>query len=124
MLKQAFVPSFVELGFEPITEWVIRKDKIKLQNLQWQDHAGWLYAFVVNDQVKYVGLTTRILRSRMDDYSYIREEQCAHKRTLILAEINAGNRVQVFGRRFADEQELIAAESSLRQTFDLEWNRI
>jgi hypothetical protein len=45
--------------------------KIGPLSFDWKDHGGWLYAFVVDGEVKYIGLTGRVLRGRMDDYSHI-----------------------------------------------------
>src|SRR5579859_5349630 len=67
--------ELIELGFEPVTEWVMKGAKIRPRTLDWKDHGGWLYAFVVDGEVKYIGLTSRVLRSRMDDYSHIPNSQ-------------------------------------------------
>ena len=59
----------IQFGFEPVTEWVMKGSKIGPPSFDWKEHSGWLYAFVVDGEVKYIGLTERVLRSRMSDYS-------------------------------------------------------
>jgi len=67
--------SLIELGFEPVTEWVMKGPKIGPRSFDWKDHGGWLYTFVVDGKVKYSGLTDRVLRGRMSDYSHIKNRQ-------------------------------------------------
>jgi hypothetical protein len=62
------VDELIGLRFELVTEWVMKGDRIALRALDWREHGGWLYAFVVDGEVKYIGLTNRVLRSRMDNY--------------------------------------------------------
>ena len=76
--------ELVQIGFEPITEWVMKGEKIGPRTFDWQDHGGWLYAFVVNDEIKYIGLTDRVLRSRMSDYSHIKNSQTTGLRERLL----------------------------------------
>ena len=83
------------IGFEEITEWEIHKDSIRLKSLNWDENSGWLYAFVVKNRVCYIGLTTRVLRSRMDDYRHIQGSQTNRLRGLLVSELNKGNRVKV-----------------------------
>jgi hypothetical protein len=35
-------------GFESITRWILKGNKIGPISFKWQDHEGWLYAFVVS----------------------------------------------------------------------------
>ena len=49
--------ELIGYGFEPITKWVMKGGKIGPLFFAWADHGGWLYAFVVNGEVKYIGLT-------------------------------------------------------------------
>lgn len=84
--------ELIRIGFEPITEWVMKGDKIALRTLDWKQNGGWLYAFVVNDEVRYIGLTNRVLRSRMDDYRDQKSSQTMRLREAISAELNDGRR--------------------------------
>ena len=85
--------------------------------------SGWLYAFVVEEKVMYVGLTERILRSRMDDYRHIKGEQTIRMRELISAKLKANRDVLVYGRREYDSDTLWAEEAKLRRMLDPAWNR-
>ncbi len=80
--------GLIQLGFEPITEWIIKGSKIGPLGLDWEDHGGWLYAFVVDGEVKYIGLTDRVLRSRMGDYSHIKNTQTTGLREKIMTELS------------------------------------
>ena len=117
--------QYVEEGFEPITEWEWRDGKIRLASLDWDEHAGWLYAFVIESEVKYVGLTRRVLRSRMDNYRDLTEEQCVRLRGLITTECKSGTTVRIFGRRMSgDHAELEREEAKLREIPRPVWNRM
>jgi len=87
------------LGFHPITESVLRREKIALASLKWQDHGGWLYAFVVLGEVKYIGLTDRVMRSRMDEYRDVKNSQTSRLRDLVIAELLLGRTVLVYGNK-------------------------
>ena len=110
-------------GFERVTEWVINENKMKLDSLCWTDSSGWLYAFVINNEaVHYVGLTGRILRSRMDNYRDNVEEQTVRLRELITAELEAGRAVSVYGLRVPDEKMMKATEYRYRRELNPPWN--
>jgi hypothetical protein len=111
-------------GFQSITDWTMRGDKIVLRSIAWKDHGGWLYAFVVDEDVKYVGLTNRVLRSRMSDYAHLGNSQTARLRRLIAAELAAGRVVAIYGRKEAEKERLVAEEDRLRLTYRPPWNRI
>jgi len=120
------IDSIISDGFEPITRWIIKNGKIKPESLEWKDTSGWLYAFVVDEkELKYIGLTTRVLRSRLSDYSYISEEQCKHKRELIKSELDKGRTVSIYGKRMKEEEDnLHGEEERLRRELEPPWNRI
>jgi hypothetical protein len=107
-------------GFVLVTEWVRKGEKLALKSLGWPDHGGWVYAFVVEGEVRYIGMTNRVLRSRMDDYRHIDNEQTSRLRRHIAAELDAGRSVEIYGQKnsspIADEAKLIAACQP-------EWNR-
>lgn len=115
--------DLVRIGFERITEWVMKGDKIQPRSFDWKDHGGWLYAFVVGGEVKYIGLTDRVLRSRMSDYTHMKHSQTTRLRGLIITELTAGRSVQVFGWRQSDKATLVAEEGRLRGTYRPPWNR-
>jgi hypothetical protein len=110
-------------GFQPITTWLECNGSIKLASLNWSDAGGWIYAFVIDKAVKYVGLTDRVLRSRMDDYRHIKEEQCVRMREQILAELQAGHVVTIYGKPTSDKERLIADEDRYRRELLPPWNR-
>ena len=116
--------ELIQFGFEPITEWVVKGVKIGPLSFDWADHGGWLYAFVVDEEVKYVGLTDRVLRSRMDDYAHIKNSQTDRLRALIMGELMASRRVQVFGWKQKDRRILGAEEARLRIAYRPPWNRL
>jgi len=120
----AVLDDLIQLGFEPITEWVIKGTRIGPASFSWQDHGGWLYAFVVDSEVKYIGLTDRILRSRLSDYSHIKNTQTDRLRELIFGELKAGRAVQIYGRKEANKNHLVAEEFRFRVAYRPFWNRI
>ena len=112
-------------GFKFITEWIWREGKIRLASLDWQENGGWLYAFVVNGKnVNYIGLTERILRSRMDNYRDKTGEQGERLHELIKAELYAGNSVSIYARELSDSNELLSEELRLRNEFKPIWNLV
>ena len=116
--------ELIKEGFEPVTEWIRKGDRIGPKSFDWADHSGWLYAFVVEGEVKYIGLTTRVLRSRMSDYSHNRNSQTDDKRALVMEALSAGKQVHVFGRKHRDEVTLVTEEARLRALHVPSWNRI
>jgi hypothetical protein len=115
--------ELIAQGFEPITEWVLKGDRIGPRSFDWKDHSGWIYAFVIDGDVKYIGLTTRVLRSRMSDYSPIRNAQTDRIRALVLDALSSGKCVEVFGLRQRDEVVLATEEARLRMLHRPSWNR-
>jgi excinuclease UvrABC nuclease subunit len=110
-------------GFELVTEWILKGPKIGPRTFDWKDDSGWLYAFVIKDQVQYIGLTTRVLRSRMSDYSHITNSQTVRIRELIFAALSGGESVLVYGLKQRNETELKAHETRLLNQFRPPWNR-
>ena len=111
-------------GFSKITEWEWRNPKIRLASLDWTESSSWLYAFVVDDRVMYVGLTERVLRSRMDNYRDSPGDQNERLRELIKAELGTGHRVDVYGKRDVPAEDLHCEEDRLRREWDPPWNLI
>lgn len=116
--------SLIQFGFEPITQWVMKGPKIRPHSFDWKDHSGWLYAFVVDGQVKYIGLTDRVLRSRMSDYSHITNSQTTKLRERITAELLAGRQVHVYGWKQRDKAILEKEELRFRAEHRPPWNRV
>ena len=103
---------------------MIRNEKLRAADLKWQDHGGWLYAFVVNDDVRYIGLASRVLRSRLDDYTHMKHEHSSRMRDAIFAEMTAGHSVKKWGLKEPDPTTLQSKELELRTKYSLPWNRI
>ena len=115
--------DLLEEGFACVTVWCPHGQRIKLETLEWPESSGWLYAFVVDDCVRYIGMTARVLRSRMDDYRHIDGEQTSRMRLLILNELAADRVVHVYGLAIADDAKRSAEEARLRIDFNPDWNR-
>ena len=119
----SILEDLIQLGFRPITDWVVKGNKIGPRSFRWPDHSGWLYAFVVEREVKYIGLTTRVLRSRISDYSHVTESQSTRLRGLIQSELRAGRNVGIFGLTEPAPTRLVAEELRLRALYRPPWNR-
>lgn len=112
-------------GSKYVTAWVLRNQKIKPESLDWDDSAGWLYAFVVDDKtVKYIGLTDTVLRSRLDHYSYGPQSTSKRVRQSIMFELKRGKSVSIFGRRESSKIRLQAEERRLIDAVKPSWNRL
>jgi hypothetical protein len=82
-------------GFHFLGEWRGENEDFQIDAKAPVD-AG-VYSFVVDDVVKYVGLTQRGLRSRLDGYrrGYERQRTNARVKALIQEALSAGKRVKV-----------------------------
>jgi hypothetical protein len=109
------------LGFERLTRWVCHNDSIKLESLAWKEVAGWIYAYVSQDRVRYVGITTMVLRSRMDSYRDLANDRV---RPLILSLLNEGHGLEVYGLRRAGitKADLETEERRLIHELQCDWN--
>lgn len=112
------------LGFTPVTRWVLKGDRIKLADLDWVEEAGWLYAFAVAQEVKYVGLTSRVLRSRMDNYRDQSDSQNERVREAIRLALDAGHDVWILGLPVAEPERRASEEARLRSELCPPWNRM
>lgn len=111
--------------FKRITEWVLREGKIKPENLDWAEHSGWLYAFVVGDEtVRYIGLTDHVLRSRLDHYSYGLQSTNKRVRQSITFELKRGQNVVIYGRKEPNKVRLHAEEKRLIGDVRPDWNNL
>ena len=111
----------LDSGFEEISEWEIRNGKIKPTHLNWDETSGWIYAYATDHSVKYVGITTNVLRSRLDNYSYFVNDRVG---ALIKSELEAGASVRIYGlqRHAITQTELEKEELALIHSLDAEWN--
>ncbi|MCL2846004.1 MAG: hypothetical protein FWE23_11260 [Chitinivibrionia bacterium] len=73
--------SITELGFEKVGEWVLKNGKIEaVLNEDKRAQENFIYAFVVNEKVMYIGKTSRTLKARMQNYTNCDESQTANVR--------------------------------------------
>lgn len=116
--------ELIRMGWRPITEWLLVGGGIKLASLKWKENAGWLYAFVVGDEAKYVGLTRGVLRSRMDAYSDHNQDQGQRIRECIVRELEGGAVVKIYRLPMGDPENLVREEERLRAELSPEWNLV
>ncbi len=111
----------LESGFEELSEWEIRHEKIKPVHLNWEETSGWIYAYATDESVKYVGITTNVLRTRLDNYSHFRNDRVG---ALIKEILKSGTGIGIYGlRRHAIPQaDLEKEESALIHSLKAEWN--
>lgn len=88
--------TLLRAGFSFLGEWTAESDGEFRLDAKAPTDAG-VYAFIVDDVVKYVGLTQRGLRSRLDGYRRGHERQRTNARVkgLINAALVAGKRVKI-----------------------------
>lgn len=108
-------------GFQYLTSWEIRNGKIKSRVLGWDDCAGWIYSFVTGDKVRYIGISTTVLRSRLDGYSYQINDRVG---ALIKNALDNGEDVKILGvkRPGIDKLDLETEESALIAEYEPDWN--
>lgn len=111
----------LDSGFEELSEWEIRHDRIKPVHLDWDETSGWIYAYATDNSVKYVGITTSVLRSRLDNYSYFKNDKVG---ALIKSELASGAKIGIYGlRRHAiPKVDLEKEELVLIHSLRAEWN--
>lgn len=109
------------IGFAYLTDWEIRKGRVKAKSIAWDNASGWLYAFLSEGDVKYIGIATSVLRTRFDGYSYQINDTVGGN---ILQLLEAGQEVRIYGakRPASSKQELEIEESELIRRFDPVWN--
>lgn len=59
-----------DIGFEKVGRWVLVGDQIELELTSLASAERVLYAFISNDDVMYIGKTTRALENRLCGYKY------------------------------------------------------
>jgi hypothetical protein len=87
-------------------------------------HAGpGLYAFVAEGIAFYVGKTSNVVVSRLDNYRHSEQEHSREKRELILSQLKEGKQVAIYHCLVRDMLELSRLESELIGRYDLPGNR-
>src|SRR6266550_7665407 len=121
MDRQDAYEELQKRGFEQLTSWSLVNDRIKPLSCEWDDCSGWIYAFLTNKRVRYFGITTTVLRSRLDGYSYqLNDVVGAH----IMEALKTGVKVEILGTRRprVPKSNLEAEESALINEFNIDWN--
>ena len=110
-----------QTGFMYLTDWMLKGETIKPDTVSWDTTAGWIYAFVVDTQVCYIGITTGVLRSRLDSYSYQINDRVG---ACIKAELQSGRIVEIYGmpRKLVPQADLEREESQLISVHSPIWN--
>lgn len=110
-----------EVGFEYLTHWEIRKGRVKAKSTDWDSESSWLYAFLSEGDVKYIGIATSVLRTRFDGYSYQINDTVGKE---ILGLLELGREIRIYGAKRPDssKQDLEIEESELIRRFDPAWN--
>jgi len=113
--------ALLERGFEYITAWKLRGETIKPVSLDWTEASGWIYAFITEGRVRYFGISTTVLRSRLDGYSYQINDRVS---ALIRGLVSADQYVAIYGLRRPGrtKEELEREESELITEFETDWN--
>ncbi len=108
-------------GFQRLTRWELLNGRVKPHTLDWDNCSGWIYAFVADRRVRYIGIATTVLRSRLDGYSYQTNDRVG---ACIKELLESGAEVEIFGTKRARESksELEAEESELIKLFGTDWN--
>lgn len=96
-------------------------------SLKWDECSSWLYAFVADQRVRYIGLTTNVLRTRLDGYSYQKgdlSKELNRVGALIRQTLENNTPVTIYGARRVDKtpDELDTEETALIQLLDTDWN--
>lgn len=114
-------PDLQQFGFQFLTNWELRNGKIKPQSIEWDNCAGWIYAFVTEGRARYIGIATTVLRSRLDGYAYQMNDRVG---ALIGALLENGVNIGIFGSRRPgiSKMDLETEESTLIRAFAPDWN--
>ena len=121
MTSPPMLPELKAYGFVEITAWDLYKEKIKPRTLKWEESGGWIYAFVTEGRVRYIGMTGHVLRTRLDSYA---NQVGEPMRERIKECLNGRCDVAIFGLRRpqVNETEIKAEESRLIAMFKPDWN--
>ena len=121
MANKANEADLRQRGFQHVTSWEFRNGAIKPASLNWEDVSGWIYAFVAEGSVRYIGITTSVLRSRLDGYSYQINDRVGG---LIRESLQAGCLVSIYGLKCPAQatQALGQQEKVLIRELTPDWN--
>jgi hypothetical protein len=90
-----------EIGFQVVGHWCLSGNEPKLQLTNMQNDQNVIYAFVVDENVMYIGKTTQPLEKRMYGYQRPGPTQSTNikNRANILEALEKGRDVQILGLR-------------------------
>lgn len=124
----------IDIGFRPVGRWTMQDGCIRVSLTELAHVSNILYAFVVNDEVLYVGKTTQKLQTRLYRYQNPGPRQSTNiKANYLISELlNAGQSVEVLALpdngllHFGIFHLNLAAglEDSIIRTIRPKWNRI
>lgn len=124
--------ELTKIGFAKVGSWALREGEIVLHLTEAPQEAPVLYAFVVDDVVKYIGKTSTSLDTRMHGYANPGPTQTTNikNQRKIKKELRRGSDVSIYVLR--DDAGLTfrgyavslvdGLEPSLIYAFDPEWN--
>lgn len=108
-------------GFRHLTSWELRNDVIKPSSTAWDKGSGWIYAFATEGRVRYIGIASTVLRTRLDGYSYQLADRVG---SLIRQSLKLGSSVSIYGveRPGVSKESLEKEESCLIRELRPDWN--
>lgn len=122
----------LDIGFEPVGHWLIQNEKLTFELIRNATENNVLYAFVCDEQVKYIGKSKRTLKERMIGYKNPGKDQSTNIRNhqRIKDSIAEGSAVEIFA--LADRGLIhygvfhlnlaAALEDDIIKVLDPEWN--
>lgn len=120
-----------ETGFKPAGSWLLKGDCIAPDIHSFAEEKDALYAFIVKDEVKYVGKTSRLLKERLGMYRKPGKTQRTNIRNNahIKRILSAGDDVLIYAL-INDNKEFkgfklslpAALEDSIIEVIKPEWN--
>lgn len=119
--KVSMLRQLRKYGFSRLTEWELRAGKCKPVVTDWDLVAGWIYAFVTDVRVRYIGIATTVLRSRLDGYSYQLNDSVGRS---IREHLGGGGAVEIYGVQRCEvaKADLESEESQLIAAFKPDWS--
>lgn len=120
-----------EIGFIHIGNWILKNDKIA-HTIKDTTPSNFLYAFVVNDKIKYIGKSIKTIKERFDQYITPGESQTTNikNNTNIKEQLHQKNNVEIY--TLIDDNKLkhgdfnvslpAGLEDDLIKKIQLEWN--
>jgi hypothetical protein len=122
-----------QAGFQLLGEWIGHEEGIKLTFTPPKDVPS-VYAFLVDGDLKYIGLTQKCLRRRMSGYRSGQGTQRTNirVRALIRAALHSGRKVQVLAISPREEMEwrglpisiAVGLEAGLIRKLNPVWNML